>query len=63
VKNKQNQVLVDLKQDALGRGCYICKNEKCLKNATNRKGLDAFSLKLNTRLSVDKLEEIKTILF
>ena len=40
VKNVENNIFLDLKGKAPGRGAYICDNEECIKNCIKRKILN-----------------------
>ncbi|MFL0268273.1 RNase P modulator RnpM [Candidatus Clostridium radicumherbarum] len=40
VKNKDNEVSIDLTGKKPGRGAYICKNEECLNKAFKTKRLE-----------------------
>lgn len=40
VKNKDNEVSIDLTGKKPGRGAYICKNEECLNKAFKSKRLE-----------------------
>ena len=60
VKNKQDEVLIDLKQNESGRGSYICKNQSCFEEAI-RKGRFKSALKIN--LDNKKYEELRGVMF
>ena len=40
VKTPENEIMVDLKGKANGRGAYICKNTECLLKAVKAKRLE-----------------------
>ena len=40
VKTPENEIMVDLKGTANGRGAYICKNSECLLKAVKAKRLE-----------------------
>lgn len=40
VKTPENEIMVDLKGKANGRGAYICKNSECLLKAVKAKRLE-----------------------
>lgn len=40
VKTPENEIMVDLKGKANGRGAYICKNAECLLKAVKAKRLE-----------------------
>ena len=44
--------VIDVNHDLPGRGCYLCKNEKCLETALKKK---AFSRALKTEISNEAL--------
>lgn len=58
VKNKDNQVFVDLTNKANGRGAYISKNSEALEIAKKKKVFDrAFEMKVDEAL-YHEIEEI-----
>lgn len=40
VKNKENEVFLDLTGKKAGRGAYVCKSLECLKKARKIRGLE-----------------------
>lgn len=56
VKNKEEQVFIDISGKANGRGAYICKSEECLNKAKANKSL---SRALKTGIANELYEEIK----
>ena len=40
VKTPENEIMVDLKGKANGRGAYICRDAECLKKAVKAKRLE-----------------------
>ena len=40
VKTPENEIMVDLKGKANGRGAYICRDAECLKRAVKAKRLE-----------------------
>lgn len=56
VKNKDNEIFVDLTGKANGRGAYICNNPECLEKAKKGK-------KLNRALEYEIPEEVYGNLF
>ena len=40
VKSPENEILLDFKGKAQGRGAYVCKNQECLKKAIKSKALE-----------------------
>lgn len=55
VKNNENQVFVDFKGKANGRGAYICPSLECLKKAQKR---DALSRSLMTKIDHEIYERL-----
>lgn len=59
VKNKENQINVDLTGKANGRGAYICNNPECFKKAKKTKSLNrALETRIPDEIYDDLLEEI-----
>ncbi|NCB48437.1 MAG: YlxR family protein [Clostridia bacterium] len=57
VKGEQNQVNIDEKQKANGRGAYVCKNLECIEKCCKQKSLNR-AFKCNVDQSVfDKLRQ------
>jgi len=56
VKNKEDEVFIDLTGKANGRGAYICNNPECFEKAKKGK-------KLNRALEYDIPEEVLENLF
>ena len=57
VKDKENNVFIDLTGKKNGRGAYICKNEECLKKCIKQKSLNkAFKLNLDENI-YDQIQE------
>ena len=40
VKSPENEISLDFKGKAQGRGAYVCKNQECLKKAIRSKALE-----------------------
>ena len=40
VKSPENEIALDFKGKAQGRGAYVCKNQECLKKAIKSKALE-----------------------
>jgi len=40
VKSPENEIALDFKGKAQGRGAYVCKNQECLKKAIKSKSLE-----------------------
>ena len=40
VKSPENEISLDFKGKAQGRGAYVCKNQECLKKAIKSKSLE-----------------------
>lgn len=59
VKNKENQVSVDLKGKANGRGTYICKDTSCFEIAYKGKKIDRV---LETKIDEDIYNQLKEII-
>ncbi len=59
VKNKENEVFVDLTGKANGRGAYIKKDENVLKIAKTKKILERA---LETQISDEVYEEIEKVI-
>ena len=57
VRNKENQVFVDLTGKQNGRGAYICADADCLEKAVKNKGLEK-TLKISN-IGGDVVEELK----
>lgn len=60
IKNKENEIKVDLKQNLEGRGAYICKDENCFQNAQKRNSLRRA---LKTNIENKKYEELRGVMF
>lgn len=61
VKNKEEEVSVDLTGKKPGRGAYICKNIDCLEKAFKTKRLDRnLETKINDEIYNKLKEEINT---
>lgn len=59
VKNKDNQIYVDLTGKGHGRGAYVCRNAGCIEMARKNKKLEkAFSSKIGDNV----FEELKSLL-
>lgn len=57
VKNKEEEISLDLTGKKAGRGAYICNNIECLKKARKQRGLErAFSTRIPEEI-YDKLEQ------
>ena len=59
VKNKQNEISVDLEGKKEGRGIYICKNEQCLEKAIKTKRIEK---KFETKISEEIYESIRGVI-
>lgn len=57
VRNKEDNVFVDLTGKMNGRGAYICADVKCLEKAIKSKGLEK-TLKIS-KLEEDVVEELR----
>ncbi|KNF08860.1 hypothetical protein CLPU_5c01670 [Gottschalkia purinilytica] len=55
VKNKENEITVDLKGKANGRGAYICNDAKCFEKARKSKKLEKA---LETEIPLDVYEQL-----
>ena len=59
VKNKENEIKVDLTGKANGRGAYICNDPECFKKAKKTKSLNrALETGIPDEIYDDLLEEI-----
>ncbi|GAA0768470.1 YlxR family protein [Clostridium subterminale] len=57
VKNKENEISIDLHGKKPGRGAYICRNIECLEKAVKTKRLERnLETKINDEI-YDKLKE------
>ncbi len=57
VKNKENDISIDLHGKKPGRGAYICRNIQCLEKAVKTKRLERnLETKINDEI-YDKLKE------
>ncbi len=57
VKNKENEISIDLHGKKPGRGAYICRNIRCLEKAVKTKRLERnLETKINDEI-YDKLKE------
>ena len=57
VRNKENQILLDLTGKANGRGAYLCRSKDCLDKAIKSKALNrAFSTEIDKE-TYEKLKE------
>ena len=62
VKNKSNQIDVDLTGKANGRGAYICNDPECFKKAKKSKSLNrALETGIPDEIYDDLLEEIENV--
>ena len=60
VKNKENQINVDLTGKANGRGAYICNDPECFKKVKKSRKLNrAFSMEVSNDVYDDLLKEIE----
>ena len=59
VKNKENEIFVDLTGKANGRGAYIKKDVNVLKTAKDKKILERA---LETQINADVYEEIEKVI-
>lgn len=57
VKNKEDEISIDLKGKKPGRGAYICKDINCLEKAIKQKRLER---NLEISVTPDLLEELKS---
>lgn len=59
VKNKENQIHVDLTGKANGRGAYICNDPECFKKVKKNKGLNrALEMGIPDEIYDELLKEI-----
>ena len=57
VRNKENQIFIDLTGKANGRGAYLCRSKDCLDKAIKSKALNrAFSIEIDKE-TYEKLKE------
>jgi predicted RNA-binding protein YlxR (DUF448 family) len=56
VKNKDNDISIDLIGKKPGRGAYICKNSNCLKEAVKTKRLER---NLGVKISEDVYDRLR----
>ena len=57
VRNKENQIFIDLTGKANGRGAYLCRSKDCLDKAIKSKALNrAFSTEIEKE-TYEKLKE------
>lgn len=57
VRNKENQIFIDLTGKANGRGAYLCRSKDCLDKAIKCKALNrAFSTEIDKE-TYEKLKE------
>ena len=57
VRNKENQIFIDLTRKANGRGAYLCRSKDCLDKAIKSKALNrAFSTEIDKE-TYEKLKE------
>lgn len=57
VKNKEDEIFIDLTGKANGRGAYLCKSKNCLEKAIKSKALNrAFSTEIDNE-TYDKLRQ------
>ncbi len=57
VKNKEEEIFIDLSGKANGRGAYLCKSKDCLEKAIKSKALNrAFSTEIDEE-TYEKLKE------
>lgn len=56
VKNKENEIKVDLSGKANGRGAYVCKDVECLKKARKSKKIERA---LETQIPDDVYERLE----
>lgn len=59
-KNKQDEILVDCKQNIQGRGAYICKNIACFEKVVKGNKL---KVSLKTNIDNKKYEELRGVIF
>jgi len=59
VKNKENEVFVDLSGKANGRGAYICPTIKCFEEAYKGK---KFARNLETEITKEVYEKLKEVI-
>ncbi|MDE5831361.1 MAG: YlxR family protein [Clostridia bacterium] len=60
VRNKQNEILVDLDQALDGRGAYICNNLSCFEKTTKGNKL---KVALKENIDNKKYEELRGVIF
>ena len=59
VKNKENEVFIDLNGKADGRGSYVCKSGDCLKMAIKKRALERnFKMKISEEIFQSMEKEI-----
>ncbi len=57
VKNKEDEIFIDLTGKANGRGAYLCKSKNCLEKAIKSKALNrAFSTEIDNE-TYEKLRQ------
>ena len=60
VKNKENEINVDLTGKANGRGAYICNDPECFKKVKKSRKLNrAFSMEVSSDVYDELLKEIE----
>ncbi len=60
VKNKENEVFMDLTGKKNGRGAYLCKSVDCYKKAVKRKSIErALSISISEELYEELLKELE----
>lgn len=59
VKNKENEIKIDIIGKEQGRGAYICYNEECLKKAIKTKKLEKT---LDTKIEEEIYANIQNII-
>lgn len=58
VKNKNQEILIDVNGKLQGRGAYICKNDLCLESARKMRRLEkTFKNTINNKI-YDKIKEL-----
>ncbi len=60
VKNKENEICIDITGKQEGRGAYICKNKQCLEKVIKSKRLENI---LNTKISEEIYENLRGVIF
>jgi len=57
----EKKIILNLKQENLGRSVYLCSKKECVKKALYRKGADAISHILKIKPTAEFLKEIEEL--